>query len=129
MGCAPSVPIPPPKFHQQYNIGKKVDEGRFGKVYLADKCSHDQAMPLSMRLSGLGDQRKVASSAGKHFCVKVLGPTRKQDESEREQSRWAAAEASVWRQVGQHVNCVELIEAFVENKTWSRRTLARARTT
>eukprot|EP00928_Gymnodinium_smaydae_P033267 TRINITY_DN23873_c0_g1_i1.p1 TRINITY_DN23873_c0_g1~~TRINITY_DN23873_c0_g1_i1.p1 ORF type:complete len:384 (-),score=36.52 TRINITY_DN23873_c0_g1_i1:130-1281(-) len=117
MGCASSTSLPP-KFHEQYNIGKLLDEGNFGKIYLVERSIQNQSSSFSRRLSRGCDHGTDAALASQQLCVKVLKPASKHGASESEQARWAAAESSVWRQIGQHDNCVELIHTFVQNKIW-----------
>eukprot|EP00928_Gymnodinium_smaydae_P006668 TRINITY_DN12376_c0_g1_i1.p1 TRINITY_DN12376_c0_g1~~TRINITY_DN12376_c0_g1_i1.p1 ORF type:complete len:411 (-),score=33.02 TRINITY_DN12376_c0_g1_i1:297-1445(-) len=114
MGCASST-SPPSSFHDQFEIGALIGEGSFGRIYHVERR---RPTSLSQREAPGYDNRTVAGWAGKQLCVKVINTASKDEASERKRASCAAAEAAIWRQIGQHVNCVELFHKYVQNKTW-----------
>mmetsp|Transcript_16428 Transcript_16428/g.37877 ORF Transcript_16428/g.37877 Transcript_16428/m.37877 type:complete len:439 (-) Transcript_16428:163-1479(-) len=102
MGCGKSKPgvdvaKKPVNFHESYQLGGKVGKGAFAQVRVAKKI--DIGTNCAVKIL---DMRSRAEKDG----VK--------DSIDAQVRRDAQNEAAVWRRVGVHEHCVQLLDAFMD---------------
>lgn len=98
MGCSSSSAIPAGEedaFHSKYSLGQKLGEGTFGQV-------------RSTKLRG----RKNGQARNEPRAVKIIDVRGFGESADEAKLKDARHEAIVMEKVGEHENCVRLIEHF-----------------
>eukprot|EP00928_Gymnodinium_smaydae_P058681 TRINITY_DN41867_c0_g1_i1.p1 TRINITY_DN41867_c0_g1~~TRINITY_DN41867_c0_g1_i1.p1 ORF type:complete len:397 (-),score=47.73 TRINITY_DN41867_c0_g1_i1:58-1200(-) len=102
------------EFHDQYTVGEQLGEGSFGKVFVVHRNSlENEEQACKQALSSASTSPTPAP-----FCVKMLCAADKNPTIERRLSRCAFDEVMIWRRIGRNGHCVDLIDAFVQEKSW-----------
>mmetsp|Transcript_23286 Transcript_23286/g.51131 ORF Transcript_23286/g.51131 Transcript_23286/m.51131 type:complete len:538 (-) Transcript_23286:388-2001(-) len=98
MGCSTSLQAQrtgeyaAPDFHRKYNVGKKLGEGTFGQVRVV-----------------LDRQTKETRA------VKVMCLVNERNLADQSLIRAAKQETRMWRAIGEHDNCVSLLETYIDH--------------
>lgn len=114
MGCSSSanntITLDPPKpesvgrgsekgpqtFHDAYYLGPKLGRGAFAQVRIATRAGSNDASKSNPKAVKIIDLRDKANP----------------QESNRQQTKAAQAEATIWQKVGEHDNVIRLYETF-----------------
>eukprot|EP00927_Polykrikos_kofoidii_P015202 TRINITY_DN16749_c0_g1_i1.p1 TRINITY_DN16749_c0_g1~~TRINITY_DN16749_c0_g1_i1.p1 ORF type:complete len:480 (-),score=64.00 TRINITY_DN16749_c0_g1_i1:44-1483(-) len=97
MGCVATKDVEQRQFHDQYMLQKKLGKGAFAQVRLAVHVSTQQE--FAVKILDLRENKSLDKQ-------KRPSPERLMQE--------LRAEQKAWRHVGDHVNCIRLYDAFID---------------
>jgi len=99
MGCTSSVHLGSEDFHLRYSLGPKLGEGSFGQVRAVQRKETRELRAVKVLRLWSDESRQVGSADPRLLLA-------------------ARHEEKLWKSVGKHEHCVELLEVFCDDKLY-----------